>query len=44
MRILIIEDEARITEILREALSRAGFTVDSATRCAEAREALSLTA
>src|SRR6516225_3504501 len=44
MRILVIEDEARITEILREALSRAGFTVDSATRCAEARETLSLTA
>jgi DNA-binding response OmpR family regulator len=44
VRILIIEDEARITEILQEALSRAGFAVDSASRCAEAREALSLTA
>jgi DNA-binding response OmpR family regulator len=44
MRILVIEDEARITEILQEALTRAGFTVDSAIRCAEARDALSVTA
>jgi DNA-binding response OmpR family regulator len=44
MRILVVEDEARITEILQEALSRAGFAVDLASRCAEAREALSLTA
>jgi DNA-binding response OmpR family regulator len=44
VRILVIEDEARITEILQEALSSAGFAVDSASRCGEAREALSLTA
>ena len=44
MRILVIEDEARITEILQEALTRAGFTADSAIRCAEARDALSVTA
>jgi len=44
MRILVIEDEARITEILLEALTRAGFTVDSAIRCAEARDAISVTA
>jgi two-component system response regulator QseB len=44
MRILVIEDEARITEILHEVLSRAGFAVDSASRCTEAREALALTA
>jgi DNA-binding response OmpR family regulator len=44
MRILVVEDEARITEILHEALSRAGFTVDLARRCDEARDALSLTA
>jgi len=44
MRILVREDEARITQILQEALSRAGFTVDSAIRCDEARDALSLTA
>ena len=44
MRILVIEDETRIIEILQEALSRAGFAADSASRCAEAREALSLMA
>ena len=44
MRILVIEDEARITEILQEALSRAGFTVDLARQCAESRDALSLMA
>jgi CheY-like chemotaxis protein len=44
VRILIIEDEIRITEILQETLTRAGFAVDSARRCAEAREALSLSA
>jgi DNA-binding response OmpR family regulator len=43
MRVLVIEDEARITEILQEALSRAGFVIDSARRCAEARDALSVT-
>src|SRR5215472_4445333 len=44
MRILVVEDEVRITEILQEALSRAGFTVDFARRCDEARDAFSLTA
>jgi len=44
MRVLVIEDEVRIVEILQEALSRAGFVVDSVRRCTEAREALSLTA
>jgi DNA-binding response OmpR family regulator len=44
MRVLVIEDEARITEILQEALSRAGFVVDSARRCTEARDMLSVTA
>jgi DNA-binding response OmpR family regulator len=39
MRILVIEDEARIAEILQQALSRAGFVVDWASRCADAREA-----
>src|SRR5882724_7171164 len=29
MRVLVIEDEVRITEILQEALSRAGFVIDS---------------
>jgi DNA-binding response OmpR family regulator len=44
MRVLVIEDEARITEILQEALSRAGFVVDSPRRCTEARDVLSVTA
>ena len=44
MRILVIDDEPGITEILQEALSRAGFTVDLARQCAEARDALSLMA
>jgi DNA-binding response OmpR family regulator len=42
VRILVIEDEVRIIEILQKALSRAGFAVDTANRCAEAYEALSL--
>jgi DNA-binding response OmpR family regulator len=40
MRLLIIEDEARIAEILRSALSRAGFAVDAVGRCGDARAAL----
>jgi DNA-binding response OmpR family regulator len=44
VRVLVIEDEVRIIEIVQEALSRSGFVVDSVRRCAEAREALSLTA
>ena len=44
MRVLVVEDEVRIVEILQEALSRSGFVVDTVRRCAEAREALSLTA
>jgi DNA-binding response OmpR family regulator len=44
MRLLIVEDEARIAEILTVALERAGFAVDAVNLCAEAREALALTA
>jgi DNA-binding response OmpR family regulator len=40
MRLLIIEDEARIAEILRSALSRSGFAVDAVGRCGDARAAL----
>jgi DNA-binding response OmpR family regulator len=43
MRVLVIEDEARITENLQDALSRAGFVIDFASRCAEARDALAVT-
>lgn len=40
MRLLIVEDEARIVEILRSALVRAGFAVDAVALCEEAAEAL----
>jgi DNA-binding response OmpR family regulator len=43
VRLLIVEDEARIREILRAALGRAGFVVDAVALCADAREALSVT-
>jgi len=40
VRLLIIEDEARIAEILQSALSRAGFTVDAVDLCDDGRAAL----
>ncbi len=40
MRLLVVEDEVRIAEILRSALARHGFTVDAVRLCAEARAAL----
>ena len=43
MRLLIVEDESRISEILRTALGRAGFVVDAVRLCADAREALAVT-
>src|SRR5260370_10286605 len=43
VRVMVIEAEARIVEILEEAMSRAGFVVDPVRRCADAREALSMT-
>lgn len=42
MRVLIVEDEPRIAELLEGALRKAGFVVDKASSCADAREALSL--
>jgi DNA-binding response OmpR family regulator len=42
MRLLVIEDEARIIEVLRAALSRAGFAVDAVATVADARAALPL--
>jgi len=42
VRLLIVEDEARIAEILKGALEKAGFAVDAVSCCADAREALSL--
>jgi DNA-binding response OmpR family regulator len=43
VRLLVIEDELRIAEILKSALQRAGFTVDVISTCADAREALAHT-
>ena len=42
MRLLVVEDEARIAEALRVALSRAGFAVDAVATVADARAALPL--
>ena len=44
MRILVVEDEARIAELLKRALEAEGFAVDAVRLCAEAREALAVTA
>jgi len=43
MRLLIVEDEARIAELVQGALARAGFTVDAVGLCAEARAAVKFT-
>ena len=43
MRLLIVEDEARIAELVQGALARAGFAVDAVGLCAEARAALTVT-
>jgi DNA-binding response OmpR family regulator len=43
VRLLVIEDEPRIAEILKSGLQRAGFAVDVVQFCADAREALALT-
>jgi DNA-binding response OmpR family regulator len=41
MRLLVVEDEVRLIEVLRSALERAGFVVDTVDTAADAREALS---
>jgi len=43
MRLLIVEDEARIAELVQGALARAGFVVDAVHLCADARAALETT-
>jgi DNA-binding response OmpR family regulator len=40
MRLLVVEDEIRLAAILKGALTRVGFVVDTARLCAEARTAL----
>jgi hypothetical protein len=44
VRLLVIEDEPRIAEILKTALERAEFVVGTVRLCADAREALANTA
>ncbi len=44
MRLLVIEDEPRIVEVLQTALGRAGFVVDAVATVADARAAVSLVA
>ena len=39
MRLLVVEDEPRIAEIIRTALERAEFVVDTVRLRADAREA-----
>jgi two-component system, OmpR family, response regulator QseB len=43
MRLLIVEDETRIAELVKASLARAGFTVDVMGLCADARAALEVT-
>lgn len=43
MRILLIEDEARLVELLTTALTRADFVIDSVGKCVDGQEALALT-
>lgn len=40
MRVLLVEDERRMVELLTTALSTAGFVVDAVTNCADGRDAL----
>jgi DNA-binding response OmpR family regulator len=37
MRLLLIEDEARIVELVTAALGRAGFVVDAVNTCADGK-------
>jgi DNA-binding response OmpR family regulator len=42
LRVLLVEDEARMSMLVSRALARAGFIVDTFGTCADGREALSL--
>jgi DNA-binding response OmpR family regulator len=42
VRLLVIEDEPRIADILKAGLERAGFALDVVSCCADAKEALAL--
>jgi DNA-binding response OmpR family regulator len=43
MRLLIVEDETRIAELVQAALMRAGFAVDAVALCVDAQAALAVT-
>jgi DNA-binding response OmpR family regulator len=43
MRLLVVEDEIRIAELVKAGLARAGFAVDVVALCADARAALAVT-
>jgi DNA-binding response OmpR family regulator len=42
LRVLLVEDEARMSKLVSRALARAGFIVDTFGTCADGRAALSL--
>lgn len=42
MRLLVVEDEVRIAEILRKSLRKAGFVVDAVASCADAKATLAV--
>jgi DNA-binding response OmpR family regulator len=42
VRLLVVEDEVRIAEILRKSLRKAGFVVDAVASCADAKATLAV--
>src|SRR5207245_1836355 len=42
MRVLVVEDEARLLDLLRSTLSHAGFVVDAVTTSEDAQEAIAV--
>jgi DNA-binding response OmpR family regulator len=42
VRLLVVEDEVRIAEILRKSLRKAGFVVDAVALCADAKATLAV--
>ena len=42
MKLLIIEDEAALSQMMQRALQEAGFVVETAQTCAEAEEKIDL--
>jgi len=42
LRVLLVEDEPRMSKLVSRALVRVGFAVDAFATCADGREAISL--